>query len=59
MQNPSSCHGVEKRAQNKNNTKQCTIFFLKVFKKKEKNKSKQKVKTIAYLLEPGIELNNI
>lgn len=29
MQNLSSCHGVGKRAQNKNNRKQCTILFLK------------------------------
>jgi hypothetical protein len=57
MQNPSSCHGVGKRVQNKNNTKQCTIF--KVKQKTKKNKSNQKVKNIAFLLEPGIELNKI
>jgi len=34
-------------------------FVFKVQEKTEKKKSKQKVKIIAYLLEPGIELNKI
>jgi hypothetical protein len=34
-------------------------FVFKVKEKIEKKKSKQKVKILAYLLEPGIELNKI